>query len=366
MSANDGFIDLRLNAQEGNNQESFWPSFTDIMTVVVMIFMIAMVVLLLRNIDLVNQLRATMMAEREALELARSTGEEKASISLRLMAAENELEIRRMQQQELEQANRDQKRQLLSQSDQIARLKLEVETLNRTKDQLTSESESLSQRLERANQRVESLQQDQQSLLQELTSTRQQLESSKRQLTSMEHDVASLQQLQQTTRQQYDELQEILQQRSAELQQAKIAMRDSGFRLNTLQGEYDKLRVEYDKLFRPARSPEGRYLVIVRYSKVDGSPRIEFSTDLQAGYETVSRSELEQRLGKLKAEKPNGLYVKVVFPENSGLAYNEAWSFTSELHSRYDYYSQQNMPEPDLPKPDGGSAEQPSQPAKQP
>ena len=68
MRADDAFIDLRLNVQEGHNQESFWPSFTDIMTVVVMIFMIAMVVLLLRNIDLVNQLRATMSAEREAME----------------------------------------------------------------------------------------------------------------------------------------------------------------------------------------------------------------------------------------------------------------------------------------------------------
>ena len=41
---NDDFIDLR----SGNlSSESFWPSFTDIMTVVVMIFLIAMVVLLL-------------------------------------------------------------------------------------------------------------------------------------------------------------------------------------------------------------------------------------------------------------------------------------------------------------------------------
>ncbi|MCB1881785.1 MAG: hypothetical protein KDI54_17320, partial [Gammaproteobacteria bacterium] len=182
MSSDQGFIDLRLNVQEGHNQESFWPSFTDIMTVVVMIFMIAMVVLLLRNIELVNQLRSTMTAEREAMELARSTGEEKEHISLRLMAAENELSIRRMQQRELDEANREQKRLIISQTDLIARLKLETDTLTRSKAQLSSENSSLSQRLERANERVQSLQQDQQNLQQDLSSTRQQLESSKRQL----------------------------------------------------------------------------------------------------------------------------------------------------------------------------------------
>jgi len=349
MRADDGFIDLRLNVQGGHNQESFWPSFTDIMTVVVMIFMMAMVVLLLRNIDLVNQLRATMTAEREAMELARSTGAEKENISLRLMAAENELAIRRMQQTELDEANREQKRLIIGQTDLITRLKMEIETLTRSKAQLTSESESLSQRLERANVRVQSLQQDQQNLQQDLSSTRRQLESSKRQLVSMEHDVASLQQLQLTTREEYEALQRSFAERSAELQQAKVAMRSAGFKLNSLQGEYDKLRVEYDKLFRPARSPEGRYQVIVRFSKADGAAKIEFTSDTLSGYETISRSELEQRLTRLKAEKPNGLYVKVVFPENSGLAYNEAWKFTSELHTRYDYYSQPDAPAPNLP-----------------
>ncbi len=51
MNPDEGFVDLRLNRQEGQNQDSFWPSFTDIMTVIVMIFLIAMVILLLRTKD---------------------------------------------------------------------------------------------------------------------------------------------------------------------------------------------------------------------------------------------------------------------------------------------------------------------------
>ena len=48
-----GFIDLRSSADIAGDNASFWPSFTDIMTVVVMIFMLASVVLIMRNWALV-------------------------------------------------------------------------------------------------------------------------------------------------------------------------------------------------------------------------------------------------------------------------------------------------------------------------
>ena len=105
-----GFTDLRLNGTSNEAQEGFWPSFTDIMTVVVMIFLISMVVLLLRNMELVNQLRATMEAERIAAELARATGEEKDSLSSALHRAEERvqqmrLEIMRLQEKGLRSEN---------------------------------------------------------------------------------------------------------------------------------------------------------------------------------------------------------------------------------------------------------------------
>jgi hypothetical protein len=42
--------------------------------------------------------------------------------------------------------------------------------------------------------------------------------------------------------------------------------------------------------------------------------------------------------------------VKVIFPENSGLSYNEAWEFTTHLHSNYDYYFKTEA-EPDAASP---------------
>ena len=47
-------------------EDSVWPSVTDIMTVVVMIFLMALVVILIRNVDLVRQLRQTIELEQES------------------------------------------------------------------------------------------------------------------------------------------------------------------------------------------------------------------------------------------------------------------------------------------------------------
>ena len=56
----DEFVDLRSGDL---SSESFWPSFTDIMTVIVMIFLIAMVVLLMRNMELVREQCRRTVAE---------------------------------------------------------------------------------------------------------------------------------------------------------------------------------------------------------------------------------------------------------------------------------------------------------------
>ena len=360
---NDGFVDLRLNHQDGSNQESFWPSFTDIMTVIVMIFMLAMVILLVRNMELVRQLRATMAAEREAMELARSTGQEKEDLALKLIAAENELSMLRVQQMKLDEQARRQQQQLGDQSEQIARLRAKNEALRLARDQLAAEKLTLGQRLSRSESQRKGLEAERDNLQQELTDTRQQLATTRQQLTStreqaqrLEQDMNDLQLLQETTRQQLSELSRRYRTQSDALQEALRAERQSSRRLSALKGDFDKLQVEYNKLIRPARSPEGRYLVEVRYSKVNGRPKIEFATGDRPEFVEISRRELERRLSRLKKEKPNGLYVKVIFPADSGLTYNEAWSFTSELHSKYDYYSQDEFVEP-APAPQGPEKE---------
>ncbi|MCB1859858.1 MAG: hypothetical protein KDI63_16405 [Gammaproteobacteria bacterium] len=341
MMSDNGFIDLRLNAQSGQNQESFWPSFTDIMTVIVMIFMIAMVILLLRNIELVQQLRATMEAQRSAMELARSTGEEKEGLSLRLIAAENELSARRLEQLKLDETNRRQQRTLEHQIDEIAALRSANAALTSKREQLEGEKRILNERLTQSSDSVRSLQEDQLRLQRELASAQDRLASAQRQLSVIQQTVASMQRSQEETQHRYDELDRRFGEQSRELLEARGAVRRSGTQLDLLQGEYDELKVKYNELFKPARTSEGRYLVEVRYYKVGDKPRIEFATEEDGRFIELSREELERRLGALKQAKAQGLYIKVIFPEDSGLTYTEAWKFTSELHARYDYYAQE-------------------------
>ncbi|NKB75589.1 MAG: hypothetical protein GKR96_00775 [Gammaproteobacteria bacterium] len=60
MSDNNGFVDLRIGqGAQGMGDDSVWPSFTDIMTVIVMIFLMALVVIMLRNSELDHELGIT-------------------------------------------------------------------------------------------------------------------------------------------------------------------------------------------------------------------------------------------------------------------------------------------------------------------
>ena len=351
MSSDSGFADLRLSGQDNQLQEGFWPSFTDIMTVVVMIFMMAMVILLLRNIELVRQLRATMEAERTAVELARSTGEERESLALRLIAAENQLAMERIKLMRLSEQSQQQESTISDQTDRISQLSIANEDLELRRDQLEAENFSLNQLLVKSETRANLLQQERDDLIAENRTTRQNLNDTQNRLASLQADLDRMRGMQEVMSQQLAQLEQRYSQQALVLQESRSERRLTGRRLDSLRGEYDELKVKYDRLIRPARSPEGRYLVEVRFSKVGEKTLIEYSTEGQTGFQFISRERLEQRLTQLKNSKSNGLYIKVIFPADSGLSFDEAWSFTSDLHARYDYYSQETTTpaSPDMP-----------------
>jgi biopolymer transport protein ExbD len=60
----DNFIDLRLNRLRQNDDISLWPSFTDIMTVILMIFMLTMIVVIVKNANLAQELVARRTEEQ--------------------------------------------------------------------------------------------------------------------------------------------------------------------------------------------------------------------------------------------------------------------------------------------------------------
>ncbi len=99
ITRTDGFVDLRVSPTVSGraDEDSVWPSFTDIMTVVVRIFLVALVIILMRNTELVGQLREsvsqteTMTTQRSDMEMRIATlGDE--VVRLRSVLAQAEAE----------------------------------------------------------------------------------------------------------------------------------------------------------------------------------------------------------------------------------------------------------------------------------
>ena len=323
----DAFIDLRRNADAGAGGDTFWPSFTDIMMVIVMIFMIASTALVLRNWDLVQELRATIEAEHLAEELARSMTETSATLEEQLAQAQHINSRMRMQlmradetRQTMQEQLAEQSKQLLALTEKQQQLAASLQQSRRSGQRNADRLAKVSNELANASSELAKVRAD----YEQLTTTHANLKE--RQLQSLDELAVS----EQTRSEQALEL--------AELRQGySLSTREMG----ALQGEYDELRVKYDKLIRPARSAKGKHVVTVRYRKENGQYLLRIRDAGETDYSVVSRKELYRRLAKLKDDHSGNLYVKLIIPDGSGLSYTEAWTFTMDILDKYDYYHQE-------------------------
>lgn len=292
---NDDFIDLRSGNLSG---ESFWPSFTDIMTVVVMIFLITSVVLMVRNWELIDQLRSSLLAEQRASEMIRSTTEVNATLEEQLAQAQHEISVLRMQ---------------LMQS--------------------TEDNDMLNKALADKEQQIIVIMSDKHRLETELSKSAQQVVNLDKQLQEVMVDLDALSKsyTQQSTelKSTVDKL--IILTKEKEAQERQMV---------ALETDYSSLKVKYDKLVKPARTARGKYVVEVNYEKIQGKGRIRFKDAGDNQYTTLSKSELHKKLEALQKKHPKSLYVKIIIPENSGLSYSEAWEFMRNTLHKYDYYYQ--------------------------
>ena len=78
-----GYPDLRLNRSSSSTDTSLWPSFTDIMTVILMVFMLTMVVVIIKNADLIDQIRLSRNLQAEAEERLASNTQVLADLRVR-------------------------------------------------------------------------------------------------------------------------------------------------------------------------------------------------------------------------------------------------------------------------------------------
>jgi len=308
----DGFIDLRRSSAADSGADSFWPSFTDIMMVVVMIFMIASVVLMLRNWDLVQALRDTLESERKAEALARSMTETSATLEEQLAQAQHENTELRVRLMRANEVGRNTREQLQQQQQQVLELQAEKQRLSASLQQAQLDVQLAQDSSRQSEDRYKQVVEVRDTLEKRLHQVLEQLTQVEQESSDQATELAELRQLSNLSEQQ----------------------------LTLLQGEYDDLRVKYDKLIKPARSAQGKHVVTVRYWKEGKYYQIRIKDAGEENYRSVTHEELHQELARLKEKYDRDLYVKLIIPDDSGLSYNEAWGFTFDILSKYDYYHQ--------------------------
>ncbi len=94
MQADFAPIGQLQTSHSGDN--SFWPSFTDIMIVITMIFLMATSLLVVRNWRLVAELRESIVAEQLAAQIIESTSQENVTLEERLANVEQSNSILRL------------------------------------------------------------------------------------------------------------------------------------------------------------------------------------------------------------------------------------------------------------------------------
>ncbi len=426
----DGFVDLRQN-QAQLVDESFWPSFTDIMTVVVMIFLIATSILIVKNWELVQELQTRIIveqkisqrlkasmaaqqktsqelldsqdkrneitrklqlsveAERRTSEVIQKTSKEKASLEETLAHTQSEISLMRLQLMQAGESAAERDRLIVEQDKQIARM---ISEKNWLKQQIASKDDKLvkakqqlvvkdgklvqvKQQLVDAGLTMNSLQgklklntqalakreQELEEQLVVLTAKEEKLQDINKQnqihldnIRNYEAQITSVQKKNSVLAGELEDQQNALANRDIELedlneqnqiyldnisnyeQQISLALEKH----SALTNEYDTLEEKYNKLIRPSRSAIGKHVVEVRYERLSGKKLIRFRKSEQDQYQTIDETVLHEKLLKLKEQYKKLLYVKIIIPDNSGLSYNEAWTFMMGILDKYDYYYQ--------------------------
>ncbi|WP_298609431.1 hypothetical protein [uncultured Thiothrix sp.] len=300
------------------HEENFWPSFSDVMMVILMTFLLVTVAVLLSNTRLLQDLRSNIAAKDQARQEVVSTLRENATLEEQLDYYRRQLsstETELMRSEALVEKTRTELK--------------EVKTLAATQASnlaaRTTELQAVQTNLTTANATSERLQT-------ELTQTKQAQETETTQLRN------ELKQVQDNLSKSQAENVE----KESTLTNLRTQMEENRKELESLEGEYSQLDQKYQKLLKPSRSSKGKKVVEVMYTSAGYSIR----KPGDANYQTVGLSQLNSALSDLKLNHGNDLYVKIVIPSNSGLSYNQAWAFTRDTLAKYDYYYQEDKSVP--------------------
>ena len=91
------FPDLRVNARSQTSDSALWPSFTDIMTVILMVFMLTMIVVIVKNAHLVDRMRLSQIRLEESEDRLRIQVDQLALLRSRSIDLEDDLRAKKME-----------------------------------------------------------------------------------------------------------------------------------------------------------------------------------------------------------------------------------------------------------------------------
>ena len=332
MHVNFAPIGQAHSSHSGEN--SFWPSFTDIMMVITMIFLMATSLLVVRNWQLVAELRESLAAEQIAAQLIESTSQENATLDERLANAEQSNSILRLRLMKKDEELKLASDALRQQESNIVALEIENIDVKESLQQANTAVKTATLEIEKVTTDYQDLQSQLATLRAQLRQQALENEQTKSQLGSAVNEIETLTR---SSRSQEEKITSLEQEKV--LQDREIAAYNR--QLLTLKGDYEVVKSQYEELIKPARSAKGKFIAEVYYIKGKNGEVIRYRQAGGGGFVNLPLAEVEKRLSKLKAEKGKDLYVKIIIPENSGLSYNEAWNFMRNLLVKYDYYYQE-------------------------
>ncbi|MCZ6487357.1 MAG: hypothetical protein O6938_02905 [Gammaproteobacteria bacterium] len=333
MHANFAPIGQTDASQSGS--DSFWPSFTDIMMVITMIFLMMTSLLVVHNWQLVAELRESIAAEQLATQMIETTTEVNATLEERLANAEQSNSILRLRLMKKDEELRLANDALRQQESNIIALEIENIDFRESLEQATTAIATANLEIEKVTTDYQDLQRQLASLSAQLSQQKLENEQTKILLSSARSKIESL------TRSSQSQQENI-----TSLKQEKILLAREidayNRQLLTLKGDYEVVKSKYEELIKPARSAKGKFIAEVYYIRGESGEIIRYKQPGDDGFVDLPLAEIEKRLAKLKAEKGKDLYVKIIIPQNSGLSYNEAWNFMRNLLVKFDYYYQDN------------------------
>ena len=288
--------------------------------------------LVVRNWQLVAELRESVEAEQVASQRIVSTSLENSTLEERLVNAEQSNSILRLRLLKKDEA-------LQVSNNSLRQQKFYIEAIEADNERLKASLGASLTALALANTEIGSVKTLQQTLDTQVLTLKQQLQSAEFEQKKLTTQLAKAQSdLVASKQSQRQSIADLMRQKQLLSQEVESYNQQ----LLALKGDYEIVKTKYEDLIKPARSAKGKYIVEVYYIRGAGGEVIRYKQPGNADFIDLSLAQVEKRLTKLKREKGNDLYVKIIIPTDSGLTYNEAWEFMRNLLAKYDYYYQEN------------------------